>query len=106
MSDRQTRQTSPIAKAALKRLGFVGLNGLTVRGLTGAQLRGWRDSQGMTQQQLAGEIGVHWTTVSRWERGSGLVPGWVALALVDLTTTQEPTGSDTAARGGRSEATS
>ncbi len=31
--------------------------------------RAIRIAAGVTQQRLADELGVHWTTVARWERG-------------------------------------
>ena len=35
----------------------------------GAQIRQRRKALGLSQEVLAERIGVHWTTISRWERG-------------------------------------
>lgn len=33
-----------------------------------------REHRAMTQQELADRLGVHRNTVSRWERGTGVLP--------------------------------
>ncbi len=43
-----------------------------------------RDRLGMTQEELAKAIGVHWMTVSKWERGTHRIPEPVALLLAQM----------------------
>ncbi|HEX2174213.1 MAG TPA: helix-turn-helix transcriptional regulator [Dehalococcoidia bacterium] len=38
--------------------------------MKGQELKRWRESHGLTQQQLADEVGVTWVTIARWEAGS------------------------------------
>ena len=57
---------------------------------TGALIRAQRLRQGMTQLQLAEQIGVSDKTVSKWERGCGapdieLLPALSAALRVDTT---------------------
>ena len=55
--------------------------------LTPTQVREIRESLGMTQQEFAGEVGVHRITVVRWERGFspvGLPESNAIRALVEL----------------------
>lgn len=58
--------------------------------MTGADVRRWRKRRGWSQQQLADALSVaardpvHWTTVSRWERGELPVPALLPLALDGL----------------------
>ena len=35
---------------------------------TGADLRKWREDQGMTQVEVAAVLGVDWNSEARWER--------------------------------------
>ena len=51
---------------------------------TPALARALRESAGVSQQQMADEIGVHWTTVSRWETGRRSPRGRVLVAYVAL----------------------
>jgi transcriptional regulator with XRE-family HTH domain len=37
--------------------------------MTGKQLRAMREAMGIRQQDLADALGVHWTSISRMERG-------------------------------------
>lgn len=37
--------------------------------MTPTEIRALRTSLGWTQERLARELGVSWTTVNRWERG-------------------------------------
>ena len=46
--------------------------------------RAIRESAGVTQQRLADELHVHWTTVARWERGMRAPRGNRRLAYADL----------------------
>ena len=43
----------------------------------------WRDSRGLTQEQLGGRLGVTGVTVSRWERGGALLNTNVMAALAE-----------------------
>lgn len=36
---------------------------------------------GMTGNELAAELGVHWTTISRWRNGHETIPKTVELAM-------------------------
>jgi len=47
-------------------------------------LRAWRKAQFVSQDSLAGLLGVHRETVGRWERGELGVPAWLELALETL----------------------
>ena len=38
--------------------------------MKGEDLKQWRQRHGLTQQQLADEVGVTWVTIARWEAGS------------------------------------
>jgi putative transcriptional regulator len=49
--------------------------------LTAEQIKDLRLSLDLTQEQFAGEVGVHVMTVSRWERGESAASG---LALREL----------------------
>jgi transcriptional regulator with XRE-family HTH domain len=44
-------------------------------------IRAYREQKGLTQAQLAKALGVHKSTVERWERGISRVPASVLLAL-------------------------
>ncbi len=46
--------------------------------MTGAELRAHRLQHRLTQQQLAGDLGVRANTVARWERGERQIPATVA----------------------------
>lgn len=43
----------------------------------------WREARGLTQEQLAGRLGVSSMTVSRWERGAVDMNTGVLSALAD-----------------------
>lgn len=45
------------------------------------ELRRHREALGMTQDDLARELGVKMMTVSRWERGVYPIPRHIALAI-------------------------
>lgn len=47
-------------------------------------LRSYRETQGLSQAELARQLGVHYSTVSRWEAGNRPVPAHIALALLTL----------------------
>lgn len=52
--------------------------------MTGKELRKRRKGLGMTQHELADEIGVASETVSRWETGSWPINKWVPVAIRGL----------------------
>lgn len=52
--------------------------------MTGPELRTERHRLGWSQSLLAEALGVHWTTVWRWEAGRTPVPPWVPLALAGI----------------------
>lgn len=43
-----------------------------------------RNLAGLTQSGLADALGIHRTTVARWETGKQPIPKWVELALRGL----------------------
>lgn len=47
--------------------------------MTGSQLRGLREKMLLRQRHLSAIFGVHWTTLSDWERRDGNVPHCAAL---------------------------
>jgi transcriptional regulator with XRE-family HTH domain len=52
--------------------------------MTPAQLRGWRNTRGLTQTQLAARLGVTLRGYARWERGERDIPALLPLALKGL----------------------
>jgi transcriptional regulator with XRE-family HTH domain len=57
---------------------------------TRADLRRWRLEHGLSQNALAGELGVTRLTVARWELGTRAMPTFLYLALRDLERQLEP----------------
>lgn len=49
----------------------------------------WRKAYVLSRQQLADLLGIHPTTVSRWERGTTPPPRWLPLALETLAGQRE-----------------
>ena len=49
--------------------------------MTGAQLASWRNYHQLTQPQLAKLLGVHITTVAKWETDVYRIPPFLGLAL-------------------------
>lgn len=47
-------------------------------------LRYYRDLKGLTQRQLAGEIGVKHNTISSWENGTNSIDAAVLMQICDL----------------------
>ena len=37
--------------------------------MTGQEIKEWRQSHGLTQEQFAREVGVSWSTIAKWEGG-------------------------------------
>jgi len=56
--------------------------------VNGKELRKKRESAGLTQQELADALGVHWTTISRMEHDHVKISKATALA-VDLILKQK-----------------
>jgi DNA-binding transcriptional regulator YiaG len=53
--------------------------------MTGKQLLSIRRKLGLTQKELANELGIHWNSLARWERGEVRITEPVA-RLIRLTT--------------------
>lgn len=54
--------------------------------MEGSELREFRESQNMTQEQLAKALSVATNTVARWERGERKIPNHLPLALKTIAT--------------------
>lgn len=52
--------------------------------LTAEELTARREALGLSQQTLAERFGVHYMTISKWERGLHRIPEMVDLALATL----------------------
>lgn len=52
--------------------------------MTPAEVRAWRQAHDLTQDQLAGLLGVRVQTVLRWEAGHTAPPAFLRLALEAL----------------------
>ena len=52
--------------------------------LSATELREWRGRLGLTQERLAQELGVTFTTVWRWEKGVQAIPPMLRLALQQI----------------------
>ena len=52
--------------------------------MTRTEVAARREALGLTQAELAAELGVHVLTVSRWERGIRAIPEMLDLALEAL----------------------
>jgi predicted transcriptional regulator len=52
--------------------------------MTGEDLRNWRTKWGITQGELARQLGTYQETISRWERGKRGIPSHLSLALEAL----------------------
>lgn len=61
------------------------LDGLRLRKAEGARLRAFRVSKGWTQADLAQQLGLHWNTVARMERGKSYITGrtWQQVAALN-----------------------
>lgn len=60
--------------------------------MTAADLVARREALGLTQRQLAARFGVHYLTISKWERGLHRIPEMVDMALMTLE--RRPTQSE------------
>lgn len=47
-------------------------------------LRYYRDLKGLTQRQLAGELGIKHNTISSWENGTNSVDAAILMEICDL----------------------
>jgi transcriptional regulator with XRE-family HTH domain len=52
--------------------------------MTPAMLKIWRRKHTVTQGELAELLGVHISTIHRWERGNVPIPVWLRFALEGL----------------------
>ncbi len=52
--------------------------------MEGGELRAWRDSHSLTQEQLATHLKVRGNTVARWERDERGIPPFLFFALQSL----------------------
>jgi DNA-binding transcriptional regulator YiaG len=57
--------------------------------LTPDEFKAWRARLGMTQEGLAHELGVTFTTVWRWEHGNRPIAPMVRLALAEVERQRE-----------------
>jgi putative transcriptional regulator len=51
-----------------------------------AKLKVWRKTKGLTQEQLAHQIGICFATLNRWETGKTLPSGMACRALETMMT--------------------
>jgi DNA-binding transcriptional regulator YiaG len=49
--------------------------------MEGADMRALRQALGLSRAKLAAEIGVHWNTINKWERGDNPIPEPIARLL-------------------------
>jgi transcriptional regulator with XRE-family HTH domain len=54
--------------------------------VTGKELRAKRKAAGIRQQDLADALGLHWTSISRMERGEWKISKSMAIAAVCVLT--------------------
>ena len=62
--------------------------------LTAAELTARREALGLSQRQLAERFGVHYMTISKWERDMHRIPEMVDLALSTLERRTRPAGAE------------
>ena len=58
--------------------------------MTGKELKAKRETAGLTQQDIADALGVHWTTVSRMERSVVKISKATSMVLELLFSTKAP----------------
>lgn len=51
---------------------------------TGARLASWRDLMQLSQPELGQHLGVHTSTIWKWEQGKTAIPSYLHLALAEL----------------------
>lgn len=56
--------------------------------MSAQEFTAWRERRGLSQIELARELGVHPMTVSKWERGKHRIPELVLLAVSCLEARQ------------------
>lgn len=54
--------------------------------VTGEQLQNWRESHGLSREELARELKTSYPTVYRWEEGQRKIPPYLELALRTIET--------------------
>jgi DNA-binding transcriptional regulator YiaG len=59
--------------------------------MTGKQLRKVRVRLGLTQKQLAAELGIHWNSLARWERDEVTITEPMA-RLIRMVAAHKPGG--------------
>lgn len=52
--------------------------------MTNTELKAWRESHALTQEQLAERLQVRGNTIARWERGKRQIPPYLFFALQNL----------------------
>ena len=67
-------------------------NGIIPLSMTGRDLQKRRKALRLTQAELAAQLGVHWSTVARWEQGVRAIPEPVARLVKLLQQTQASKG--------------
>jgi len=66
-----------------------------MRRLSPEELRAWRLTHGLTQQELAWLLGLnHHSTISRWESGTHSIPPYLSLVLDVLEKHLEEGGAE------------
>lgn len=60
--------------------------------MTSKELKQWRETHKMTQQQLASLLGVFNVTIARWETGVRKIPSFLHLALLGLEKSNQKGG--------------
>jgi transcriptional regulator with XRE-family HTH domain len=53
--------------------------------MTGEELKTWRKASGLTQKEAADALGIHYQTLSTYERNFYPIPRTVQLATIGLT---------------------
>jgi DNA-binding XRE family transcriptional regulator len=71
---------------------------VTIKIMTGADLKDWRKKWGITQDGLSKALGVCRVTVNRWERGLRSIPVLLPLALEALENRLKKGGPDESMR--------